>query len=57
MTAVIEGTQLERTFGENRPMDGLTFHVKQGEAFGLPSPNGAGKTARVRLSKSYRRQK
>jgi hypothetical protein len=30
MTAVIEVDQLERTFGENRAVDGMTFHVKQG---------------------------
>lgn len=30
MTAVIEVDQLERTFGEKRAVDGMTFHVKQG---------------------------
>ena len=30
MTTVIEADQLQRTFGENRAGDGMTFHVKQG---------------------------
>lgn len=49
MNDVIEVTQLERTFGGKRAVDGMTFHVKQGEVFGLLGPNGAGKTTTVRL--------
>ncbi len=30
MNDVIEVTQLERTFGGKRAVDGMTFHVKQG---------------------------
>jgi len=49
MTAIIEVNQLERTFGANRAVDGMTFHVEPGEVFGLLGPNGAGKTTTVRL--------
>ncbi len=49
MTTIIEVTQLERTFGENRAVDGMTFTVEPGEVFGLLGPNGAGKTTTVRL--------
>lgn len=46
---IIEVTNLERTFGSNRAVDGITFRVEQGEVFGLLGPNGAGKTTCVRL--------
>ncbi|MEW5827321.1 MAG: ABC transporter ATP-binding protein [Chloroflexota bacterium] len=49
MTTIIEVTQLERTFGEHRAVDGMTFTVEGGEVFGLLGPNGAGKTTTVRL--------
>jgi ABC-2 type transport system ATP-binding protein len=49
MENIIEVNGLERVFGQNRAVDGITFHVKQGEVFGLLGPNGAGKTTTVRL--------
>lgn len=49
MSAIIEVNQLERTFGANRAVDGMTFRVEKGEVFGLLGPNGAGKTTTVRL--------
>jgi ABC-2 type transport system ATP-binding protein len=49
MTNIIEVNQLERAFGPNRAVDGMTFHVEPGEVFGLLGPNGAGKTTTVRL--------
>ena len=49
MSAVIEVNALERVFGANRAVDGMTFQVEAGEVFGLLGPNGAGKTTTVRL--------
>lgn len=49
MNTIIEVNGLERSFGPNLAVDGMTFHVKQGEVFGLLGPNGAGKTTTVRL--------
>lgn len=49
MNAVVEVNALERVFGQNRAVNGMTFHVEQGEVFGLLGPNGAGKTTTVRL--------
>ena len=49
MNTIIEVNQLERVFGSNRAVDGMTFHVEKGEVFGLLGPNGAGKTTTVRL--------
>lgn len=49
MNPVIDTDKLQRSFGEHKAVDGITFHVKQGEVFGLLGPNGAGKTTTVRL--------
>ena len=49
MENIVEVNGLERVFGQNHAVDGVTFHVKQGEVFGLLGPNGAGKTTTVRL--------
>lgn len=49
MHPVIEVNRLERTFGEQKAVDGITFMVEPGEVFGLLGPNGAGKTTTVRL--------
>jgi ABC-2 type transport system ATP-binding protein len=49
VNTVIEAASLVRVFGQNRAVDGMTFHVEQGEVFGLLGPNGAGKTTTVRL--------
>ncbi len=49
VNTIIEVNGLERSFGPNLAVDGMTFHVKQGEVFGLLGPNGAGKTTTVRL--------
>jgi ABC-2 type transport system ATP-binding protein len=49
MNPVIDVNNLQRTFGEQKAVDGLTFRVEPGEVFGLLGPNGAGKTTTVRL--------
>src|SRR5512140_2626983 len=49
MNPVIEVNELQRTFGEQKAVDGITFRVEPGEVFGLLGPNGAGKTTTVRL--------
>lgn len=41
---VLQGTGLVKRFGELVVLDGLDFHVAQGEAVGIVGPNGAGKT-------------
>lgn len=40
---------LIKTFGEKRVVDGVTFHVSEGEAYGLLGPNGAGKSTTISL--------
>ena len=49
MNPVIEVNNLQRTFGAQKAVDGMTFSVESGEVFGLLGPNGAGKTTTVRL--------
>jgi ABC-2 type transport system ATP-binding protein len=49
MKLVIEADHLQRSFGSQKAVDGLTFTVQAGEVFGLLGPNGAGKTTTVRL--------
>jgi ABC-2 type transport system ATP-binding protein len=46
---MIDTDRLTRKFGEVTAVDGLTFHVGEGEVFGLLGPNGAGKTTTVRM--------
>jgi lipopolysaccharide export system ATP-binding protein len=44
MNSIVEVKNLERTFGDHKALDDLTFTVQSGEVFGLLGPNGAGKT-------------
>ncbi len=43
-TAVIQTTNLRKTYAEKAAVDGLELTVKEGQVFGLLGPNGAGKT-------------
>jgi ABC-2 type transport system ATP-binding protein len=37
------------SYGDIRAVDGVSFHVTEGEIFGLLGPNGAGKTTTIRV--------
>lgn len=41
---ILEVDNLIKTYGGRNVVDGLSFHVKEGEIVGLLGPNGAGKT-------------
>lgn len=45
----IEAHNLVRDFGSFRAVDHVSFHVKQGEIFGLLGANGAGKTTVIKM--------
>ena len=46
---MIDAVNLTKKFGDVTAVDGLTFHVDEGEVFGFLGPNGAGKTTTVRM--------
>jgi len=49
MTDAITTSELVKTFGHTRALDGLTFAVATGEVHGFLGPNGAGKTTTLRI--------
>ena len=51
---VIRVTDLRKTYGQTRAVDGVTFEVHKGEVFGLLGPNGAGKTTTVEILEGLR---
>src|SRR5579863_1262583 len=46
---VLKVERLEKSFGDLRAVDGVTFHVSPGEIVGLLGPNGAGKTTTINM--------
>jgi len=46
---VITVENLVRTFGSKRAVNGITFHVDDGEIYGLLGPNGSGKSTTMRI--------
>ena len=48
MTAVVEATDVRKTYGETVALSGASLSVAAGEVFALIGPNGAGKTTLVR---------
>ncbi|GGP92181.1 ABC transporter ATP-binding protein [Streptosporangium pseudovulgare] len=51
----IEVTDLRKTYGDTRAVDGVTFTVRAGETFGIVGHNGAGKTTTVECLIGLRR--
>ena len=47
--AVLKVERLEKSFGDVRAVDGISFHVAPGEIVGLVGPNGAGKTTTINM--------
>jgi ABC-2 type transport system ATP-binding protein len=56
MTPVIEVTGLTKRYGGQAVVDGISFHVDQGEIFGILGPNGAGKTTAVECMEGLRQR-
>ncbi len=46
---MIDAQNLTKKFDETTAVEGLTFHIDEGEVFGFLGPNGAGKTTTVRM--------
>jgi ABC-2 type transport system ATP-binding protein len=49
MSGSFRATNLSKTFGKVRVLDGLEFEVPEGSVFGLIGPNGAGKTTTIKI--------
>lgn len=46
----VEVHDLKKVFNKvTRAVDGITFHIEEGELYGLLGPNGAGKTTTIRM--------
>ena len=51
----IEVAALEKRYGDNHAVNGISLSISIGEVFGLLGPNGAGKTSTVEILEGYRR--
>ncbi|GAC1640356.1 MAG: ABC transporter ATP-binding protein [Herpetosiphon sp.] len=49
MAAIIQATNLSKSYGKQRGIAGVTFSIQEGEVFGFLGPNGAGKTTTMRV--------
>ena len=49
MNAVIQTTDLRKTFGSSEAVHGLTLQVPEGSIFAYLGPNGAGKTTTIKM--------
>jgi len=45
---IIEVSNLTKFYGKTKGIENVSFHIKEGEIFGLMGPNGAGKTTTLR---------
>ncbi|CAA9523821.1 MAG: Efflux ABC transporter, ATP-binding protein [uncultured Thermoleophilia bacterium] len=45
----IEATDLVKSFGETRAVDGVSLAVRRGSIYGVLGPNGAGKSTTIRM--------
>ena len=49
MTNILEARGLRKAFGDLVAVDGIDFHIAEGETYGLLGPNGAGKTTTISI--------
>jgi ABC-2 type transport system ATP-binding protein len=54
MAATIEVTDLVKTYGDTKAVDGVSFTVEEGEVFAILGPNGAGKSTTVEILEGHR---
>ena len=49
VTYALQVDELRRSFGDLQAVDGVSFHIAEGETYGLLGPNGAGKTTTISM--------
>ncbi|HET7405347.1 MAG TPA: ABC transporter ATP-binding protein, partial [Candidatus Bathyarchaeia archaeon] len=54
--SAIEVSALEKSYGQLRAVDGISFSVRKGEVFSLLGPNGAGKTTTIEILEGLRQR-
>ena len=52
--AAIDVRDLHKHYGDNRAVDGVSFHVAEGEVYALLGHNGAGKSTAVEILEGHR---
>jgi len=51
---ILKVDNLQKTYGDNKVVKGISFEVKRGEIFGILGPNGAGKTTTLEMIETLR---
>ena len=54
MSVAISVRDIQKSYGDLRAVDGVTFEVGHGEFFGILGPNGAGKTTTLEIMEGLR---
>lgn len=49
MENAVEVYDLKKVFGKVKAVNGISFHIRKGEIFGLLGPNGSGKSTTIRM--------
>src|SRR5690606_10690162 len=49
----IQVSQLSKTYGEQKAVDGISFALNKGEIVGFLGPNGAGKSTTMKMITGY----
>ena len=55
MPSTIVVSDIHKSYGETRAVDGVSFEVSDGEFFGILGPNGAGKTTTLEIIEGLRK--
>ena len=54
VAAIIKVKDLQKSYGDKKAVNGISFEVEKGEIFGILGPNGAGKTTTLEMIEAVR---